>query len=80
MTYNGHPNWSQWNVALWIANDEGLYNMAREYIRGARRERASRESAAEEMLSDLNVSGITHTPDGARYTKTSILHAMRGLE
>jgi hypothetical protein len=55
--YNGHPNWSQWNVSLWINNDEGLYNLAR-------------------MLEDLNGCGITQTPDGARYTVTSIKHAM----
>lgn len=26
MTYNGHPNWASWNVALWIGNVEGLYH------------------------------------------------------
>jgi len=28
--YNGWTNYETWNVALWAANDEGLYNMARE--------------------------------------------------
>ena len=29
-TYNGWKNYETWNVALWIQNDEGFYNVARE--------------------------------------------------
>ena len=28
-TYNGWTNYETWNVALWIGNDQGLYNLAR---------------------------------------------------
>lgn len=72
-TYNGHPNRAQWNVSLWINNDEGLYNMARDAVRT---NRGAKMRAAEEMLEQLNDAGITHTPDGVKYTKTSIRHAM----
>ena len=29
-TYNGWTNYETWNVALWIGNDQGLYDLARE--------------------------------------------------
>lgn len=28
-SYNGWENYETWNVALWINNDEGLYDIAR---------------------------------------------------
>jgi hypothetical protein len=30
-SYHGWANYPTWNVALWIGNDEGLYNRARRY-------------------------------------------------
>lgn len=31
--YNGWKNYETWNVALWLGNDEGLYNQARDFVR-----------------------------------------------
>lgn len=73
--YNGHPSWAHWNVSLWIGNDEGLYNTARECIRSMQ----TKKSAAECMLSLLHEAGVRETPDGVKYTVTTIHHAMRGM-
>jgi len=35
-TFNGWANWETWNVALWIQNDEGLYNEACRLVRFGR--------------------------------------------
>jgi hypothetical protein len=69
-TYNGHKNWNHWNVSLWINNDEGLYNRARELAR-----RSNRERAVAQLLAELPAE----TPDGAPYTKTTVRAAMRDI-
>lgn len=75
-TYNGHKNYNHWNVSLWLNNDEGLYREAKRWIA---RNRSNRQKAAEDMLSSLNYMKVTHTPDGVRYTVTTIRAAMRDM-
>ena len=53
--YNGWANWETWNVALWLQNDEAMYNVARQY---------DRYDAAIPHL-ELNFGQMT--PDGARW-------------
>ena len=73
--YNGHASWAQWNVSLWVNNDEGLYAMVKRYAKIGHRHVAARK-----FLKDLNDSQVFKTPDGATYTVTSLLNAMRGIE
>lgn len=75
-SYNGHKNWSHWNVSLWINNDEGLYLMAREFIKRC----STRDEAARAMLHELrDECGTSETPDGAKYSISSIRAAMVGM-
>ena len=73
-TYNGHKNWNHWNVSLWLNNDEGLYQTALMYA-----SQYLRDKSAQLMLQDLQDRGEYETPDGAPYSKTTILAAMRGI-
>lgn len=74
-TYNGHKNWAYWNVALWIANDEGLYRFAKDCLRSHR----NRRDAARAFVQDMNDWGDGKTHDGARYTIASVYAAMEDL-
>lgn len=76
MAYQGHKNWNHWNVSLWINNDEGLYQMAKEFIR----DYGTKDKAARNLYLALT-DGLetTHTPDGAPYSVSSIRAAMVGM-
>jgi len=69
--YQGHKNWNHWNVSLWIANDEGLYNLAREAVRRNK----TKDKAARYMLDALPEK----TPDGAPYSISSVRAALREM-
>ena len=71
-TYNGYPNWTRWNVSLWINNDEGLYRFALDCVRRFK----SKRRAAAYMLENLPKK----TPDGATYSIIAIMCAMADLE
>jgi hypothetical protein len=70
-SYQGHRSWAAWNVSLWINNDESLYTFARELVRFK-----CRRNAARVLMESLP----PRTPDGARYTLTSVIEALRGID
>lgn len=70
--YNGHRSWNAWNVALWIGNDEGLYNLAIEMKRKSK----TLTGAALRMQQYLPAK----TPDGAIYNFKCVREALAGLE
>ena len=60
-TYNGWANYETWNVALWIQNDEGLYNLALTL------------SDYQELVDVLyNEYGVTETKDGVKFNSPKI--------
>lgn len=69
--YMGHRSRAAWNVALWIANDEGLYREALALVKRYR----NRNVAARHLLAALPPT----TPDGYRYTLRSVREALRDL-
>ena len=61
VSYNGWENYETWNVALWINNDEGLYNLAREC--------GDYQTFVSYLINDF---GDVETPDGVRYTDRKV--------
>ena len=56
-TYNGWTNYETWNVALWIGNDEGLYNEARRL----------RRRGYNDLVELILDCGSKETPDGVKW-------------
>ena len=55
-TYNGWTNYETWNVALWLGNDEGLYNLARGFAEHGYK-----------SLSHMLIEMSPETPDGVKW-------------
>jgi hypothetical protein len=64
-TYNGWTNRKTWNVALYIQNDESIYNLI-----------CSNEiQSYEDLLEVLYECGSKETPDGVKWTDPEINRA-----
>lgn len=59
-TYNGWKNYETWNVALWIGNDEGLYNLSLE------------RDTYGDFVETIRELGMTETPDGVAWNDSGI--------
>ena len=59
-TYNGWANYETWNVSLWIQNEEGLYNVAKQ---------CANYQQLVDLLDDI---GSTETPDGVKWDDAKI--------
>ena len=58
--YNGWANYETWNVTLWIQNDEGLYNEAKQCAN------------YQELVDLLYDCGSKETPDGVKWDDVKI--------
>jgi hypothetical protein len=66
--YNGWKNRPTWNIALWIGNDEGLYRVACEYVKQAKRVSYSRFVEFAFLVGE-------RTPDGVSFTGKRLARA-----
>ena len=66
--FNGYANWEEWNVALWLNNEESLYNTLCHYAELAAYMNISHSDALKGLLAALP----DQTPDGAEYTAESV--------
>lgn len=68
--YNGWKNRSTWNVALWIQNDEGLYNMAKDYVQ----EREGKKTTYSGFIKHYGMQE-EKTPDGIKWLSNRLDYA-----
>ena len=66
--YQGHKSKAAWNVALYLNNEEPLYRLMVDMVRYSK----TLDKAAERLLARLPEK----TPDGYRYTKTTVRAAL----
>ena len=60
--YNGWTNYETWNVALWIQNEEPLYNMARQH------------HFYDQLLEAIEPF-TSETPDGVSWSDPAVNHS-----
>ena len=69
--YNGWANWTTWNCALWINNDEFLYDIA------------GRCDDLFDFIIEMQERDLLQTPDGASWTMADydeLTELIQGIE
>lgn len=61
---NGWKNYETWNVALWIDNDRGFYDVARACSKFP--------TPYRRFVERLATIGVTGTPDGVSFTSSKL--------
>ena len=60
-TYNGWTNYETWNVALWLGNDESLYDLAKGWAEHGYK-----------SLSHMLIEMAPATPDGVKWDDSKL--------
>ena len=72
MSYNGYPNYETWNAALWIQNDEFLYNTARACVEFAAEDESPWWKFVRCMTNGQIGRHLVTTGDGVRWDDEAI--------
>ena len=71
-TYNNWANWETWNAALWIGNDEFLYNTAKACVEFCGDDETPWEKFVRCMTDGQIGRMLGQTPDGCRWDDPAI--------
>ena len=71
-TYNGWANYQTWNAALWIGNDEFLYNTAKACVEYCGDDETPWEKFVRCMTEGQIGRCLGQTPDGVKWDSACI--------